>query len=281
MKENILKVITEKYNSFSKTNKIIADYILDNYLTVPFLTIKELSEKAKVSPASITRFAKGLGLDGYPMFQNKLQEIVKNQITPMKEIRESITSVKTDKKILENIFSANIKSLKTSLTENLSNAFDETVSMMLDSRHIYILGLRSSYCVAYYLYFMLKQFLDNVLLLNTTAWDIYDYLAHADQRDILIAVSFSRYTALTEEVAKYCKKNQIKVAAITDSFASPIALNSDIQLIARNDSNAYSFAAAMSICNALVVACGSKNETESIAKMRQKEKILIENKVYR
>lgn len=281
MQKEIIKTITEKYNSFSKTNKIIADYILKNYYYVSFFTIKELSEKINVSPASITRFAKAIGLEGYPMLQSKLQEIVKTKITPMREIRESITFMEEEKNILEDIFKANIKSLEFSLTNELLNSFFYAVDCILGSRKIYILGLRSSYSVAHYLYFMLMQFMDNVNLLNTNSWDIYDRLAGTSEKDVLIAISYAKYTALTQDIVKFCKTKGVKIIAITDSISSPIAIDSDIPLIGKNASNAYSFVCAMSICNALVVACGGKDKDESIAKMKQKEQVLIKNNIYR
>lgn len=280
MKDQILSIITEKYNDLSKTNKLIADFILKNYLTASFLSIKELSKKINASPASITRFAKELGLDGYPMLQQKLQEMIKSEITPMKEIRDSISTMEEERSILESIFNANIESLRVSLTENLFDSFTKAVSAIMESRKIFIIGLRSSHSVAYYLYFMLKQFMDNVYLLNTASWDIYDYLAEADTQDMLIAISYSRYTALTGDVVKYCKKRGIKVVGVTDNISSPIAINSDISLIAKNVSNAFSFVSAMTVCNAIVIACGSKIKEDSLKKMKQKEAVLLENKIY-
>ncbi|MGB9975775.1 MurR/RpiR family transcriptional regulator [Thermovenabulum sp.] len=280
MEKSIINKIVEKYEEFSKTNKVIADYITKNYLTVSFISIKELSEKINVSPASITRFAKELGLNGYPELQQKLQVLVKNEVMPMKEIRDSISIMDKEYNILESIFNANIESLKVSLTENLIESFSKAVNAVMEARKVYILGLRSSFSPAYYLYFMLKQFMDNVILLNTSSWDIYDHLADADKNDLLITIGYSRYTALTVEVAKYCKNRSIKVIGITDNISSPIAVNSDITLIAKNVSNAFSFVSAMTVCNALVVACGAKNKDYSLEKMKKKEAILLENKVY-
>lgn len=280
MKEQILSIITEKYSTFSKTNKLIADFILNNYLTASLLSIKELSKRINVSPASISRFAKEVGLDGYPMLQQKLQEIIKKEITPMKEIRNSIHTMEENRSILESIFNANIESLKVSLTENFFDSFSKAVSVIMASRKVFIIGLRSSHSVAYYLYFMLKQFMDNIYLLNTASWDIYDYLSDANTQDTLIAISYSQYTALTGDVVKYCKKKGIKVVGVTDSISSPIAMNSDISLIAKNVSNAFSFVSAMSVCNAIVIACGSKNREDSLKKMKQKEAVLLENKIY-
>src|SRR5690606_8135858 len=61
-------------NQFSKTEKKIADYILTHAELVPTMTTKELAANAKVSEASVIRFAKAIGISSFKAFKIALAQ---------------------------------------------------------------------------------------------------------------------------------------------------------------------------------------------------------------
>lgn len=81
MENNIFNIIEEKYSSFTKTFKLISDYIKKNYSNIVFLSIQELAESMGVSTSSITRYCKELGYEGYSEFQKAIQLLVQKDIT--------------------------------------------------------------------------------------------------------------------------------------------------------------------------------------------------------
>ena len=73
MARNVLHTIEDNMHGFSKGQKLIARYILDNYDTAAFMTASKLGKTVKVSESTVVRFASELGYDGYPGMQKALQ----------------------------------------------------------------------------------------------------------------------------------------------------------------------------------------------------------------
>lgn len=280
MGDNIFNIIDEKYSSFTKTFKLISDYIKENYSKIVFLSIQELGESMGVSNSSITRYCKELGYEGYAEFQKAIQTLVQKDITPMREIKRSISDLKDEEDILQKTIELNIAGLQNMYSENLKTAFQKAVELVSEGKRIYIVGTRSTFTVAYYLHFMLSRFMDNIILLSPGQMDVYDRIYDIDEKDVLIAISFSRYTKFTAEVTDFFKNKGCQIVSVTDSYSSPIAVKGNCVLILQNSSSTYSYAAAMTALNALVTAVGAKDKERTLIKMNEKEKNCFENDIY-
>ena len=280
MDKNIFNMIDEKYNSLSKTFKIVADFVKENYSVMSFLSIKEMTERTGVSSASITRFAQELGFSGYPAFQKEIQKIVKKEIVPMREFKHFLSSSQKNDNVLKKTIDLNINTLKTTYSDELYETFQKTVELILTGRKVYIIGSRSSYSVAYYLNFMLRGFMENVELLSAGTEDISTKLAYIKKEDVLISISFSHYTKFTSDITNYFKEKGSKIIAVTDSYSSPVAIKADAVLISKNSTDTYSFVSAMTILNALVVRLGSVDKVKTLNKMKEQERIAFETGIY-
>lgn len=278
MEKNILSIISDEYDTLTKTQKKLARFIKDNIYMLPFLTIVELGEKTGVSLASITRFTRELGFDGYTEFQKNTAELLRKDVVPMRELKSSITNDKTD--MLDWIVSRNISSLETLRSDDLKKNFDESVNLAISGRKLYITAARSSFCVAYYLYFMLKEFMDNVELLVEGTGDISNKLQFVEKEDCLIAISYERYTRATYNIVSYLSRRGCSVIALTDSHSSPIALKATKVLLAKQAADTYSFVNAMTVANALVTAIGQKDRENTLKKLERQDEIAIEYGLY-
>ncbi len=273
---DVLVVINEKYDGFSKVNKILADYVIEHHSDIVFMTIVEFSEKAKVSPASVTRFAKELGYKGFPGFQKDLQSIVKKEVKHRKASRMSLLLDENIENVLPRILDDNIENLRVTNTEKLSAEFEKAVNAIMSGKDVYILGLRSSYAVAYYFYFLLREIHRNVHLITLGTGDIYDRMMYVDDESVLVAVGFPKYSKDTCEIAQFFKSRNAPVIAVTDNYSSPLSVMSDITLIAPNQTSTYSFVSAMSILNAIVVTIGRLSPDKTLEVLEQKEALLKE-----
>ena len=81
MKRNLLGEIQDRMSDFSKSQKIISEYILSNYDKAAYMTASKLGAAVNVSESTVVRYAIELGFDGYPEFQHSLQEIVRTRLT--------------------------------------------------------------------------------------------------------------------------------------------------------------------------------------------------------
>lgn len=279
MEKNMLNSIQEQYAHLTKTQKILADFIKENIYTLPFLSIAELGEKTGVSMASITRFVRELGFDGYSQFQKSAAQLIRKDVVPMRELKHSITE-DGEEDLLSHMIGLNIHALETLYSEDLKENFQKAVELMTGCKTLYISAARSSYSVACYLYFMLKGFMDRVELLTDGNGDISNRLQYITGEDCLIAISYERYTRATYQLAAYLNKLGCSIIAITDSHSSPIALKAATVLLAKQAADTYSFVNCMTVANALVTAAGRKNKQETLRRLERQDQIAIEYGLY-
>ena len=76
---DLVQRIQVKQSEFSKGQKRLAAYIIDNYDRAAFLTASKLGKEASVSESTVVRFAYQLGYDGYPELQQAIKVVVRTQ----------------------------------------------------------------------------------------------------------------------------------------------------------------------------------------------------------
>ena len=85
-KNDLIHRIRKNMPKLSKGQKLIANYILEHYEKAVFLTAAKLGSIVGVSESTVVRFANELGYDGYPKFQDALEELVKSKLTAMQRL---------------------------------------------------------------------------------------------------------------------------------------------------------------------------------------------------
>jgi DNA-binding MurR/RpiR family transcriptional regulator len=159
---------------------------------------------------------------------------------------------------------------------------EQVVHKIQTGRRIYILGLRSSKVLAEYLAFYLNFIMDDVHVIPSGASDVLDKLVKINNEDVLITISFPRYSRRTFDVVRYAKAQGATLIGITDSMMSPLASLVDYTLTAKYNMTTFidSLVAPMSLINALIIAL-SLNEKEKLkSTFDQLERIWEENEVY-
>ena len=215
MKQNVLHTIRASRDSFSKGQKRIADYILNNYDKAAFMTAARLGQTAQVSESTVVRFAAELGYSGYPAMQKALQEIIRGKLTSV--------------------------------------------------QRIYILGVRSSSFLAGYLNFYFHLLFKNVIYVqNTAAGEIYEQMIHIGPGDVMVGISFPRYSNMGIHAIQLAHDRGADVVAITDSQLSPLYPLATAALLGRCEALSYvdSLAAPLSLINALILAVGQRKRDE-------------------
>jgi DNA-binding MurR/RpiR family transcriptional regulator len=279
---DLLKRINLAYNTFSKGQKKIADYLVKNYDKAAFMTASQLSKVINVSCSTVVRFAVELGYDGFPYLQRALQELVRTNLTAFQRI-EMTSSRVGEQDLLSTILNFDIMKIKQTLEEIDHKAFDAAVESILSAKKIYILGVRSSSALATFLGFYMNLIFDNVKLIHTTsASEIFEQILRVGADDVVIGISFPRYSARTVKAMEYAKNQGACVIAVTDSETSPLTPLATYPLIARTDiaSFADSLVAPLSVLNALIAALGMRKKESIYKTFDNLERIWSEYEVY-
>lgn len=281
--QKIIDLIRQSDSKFSKSQKRIAEYITNHYDNAAFMTAAKLAEVASVSESTVVRFAAELGYNGYPEFQRALRELIKNKLTPLQ--RMGITSNKIgDEDILKKVVLSDIDKLKQTLDTVNSKDFENTIDSLTRARTVYILGARTCYSLASFLEIYLNMLLDNVkFVAHNSSSDVFEQMYKIGPDDVLVAISYPRYSGRTLNAVKFASERGAKVIAITDSIASPIVDYASYSLIAGCDLGNFvdSLVAPLSLINALIVAIVMRNKDKAIRSFDSLEGIWDKYRAYR
>jgi DNA-binding MurR/RpiR family transcriptional regulator len=282
MKNSLLSLIEEKMPAFSKGQRAIATYLLENYDKVAYMTASKLGGIVGVSESTVVRFAIELGFDGYPDMQRSLQELIRMRLTSVQ--RMDVTDLLIgDGDVLDKVLSSDIEKLRYTLECVDRAAFDAATDALIRAKHIYIMGVRSSSVLARFLNFNLRMIFDDVKLVQTTSGsEMFEQIHHIGEGDVLVAISFPRYSKRIIKAVEYAKGVGAQVISITDSDRSPIAPLADQLLIARSDMVSFvdSLVAPLSIINAMIVSVARKDPATVRTKLQKLEQIWEEYEVY-
>ena len=259
----LISHIQSQYTRFSKGQKLIAQYILKNYDKVAFMTACKLGEAVGVSESTVVRFANALGYSGYPKLQDALQEVIKNKLTTVQRV-DMVKELNEDSAILKKIVKSDMDNIKDTLEEIDEKAFEEAANRILKAKRIYIVGMRSSFTIAQYLGFYLGIILDSVHVIRTDMGDAFEQVVKINEDDVLIAISFPRYSKKSYQIVSYAKEKGAHIVSLTDSPFAPVASFTDNLLLVKSNMVSFvdSLVPALSIANALIVSVGMKEKED-------------------
>lgn len=278
----LLNKIDKNYEQMSKGQKLLADYILKNYDKAVFLTAAKLGKVVGVSESTVVRFATQLGYQGYPGFQKALEELVRNKLNSIQRMEVTYGRI-SQSEILASVLQSDIEKIKLTLANMDQNAFEVAVDTILNAKRIYVVGIRSCAPLANFLSFYLNLIFANVTSVHTnSSSEIFEQLIRIGAEDVIIGISFPRYSMRTLKALEFASNRKAKVITLTDSVHSPMTLYSSCNLIARSDmaSIVDSLVAPLSVVNALVVALCMKKQKDVIATLETLEQIWDEYQVY-
>ena len=259
----LISHIQSQYTRFSKGQKLIAQYILKNYDKVAFMTACKLGEAVGVSESTVVRFANALGYSGYPKLQDALQEVIKNKLTTVQRV-DMVKEFNDDSAILKKIVKSDMDNIKDTLEEIDEKAFEEAANRILKAKRIYIVGMRSSFTIVQYLGFYLGIILDSVHVIRTDMGDAFEQVVKINEDDVLIAISFPRYSKKSYQIVSYAKEKGAHIVSLTDSPFAPVASFTDNLLLVKSNMVSFvdSLVPALSIANALIVSVGMKEKED-------------------
>ena len=268
MQNNILSDIEARMPEFSKSQRYLADFIINHYEKAAFMTAAKLGAAVSISESTVVRFAIEMGYEGYPEMQKALQNFSKNRLTTLQRLDIASDRLAGDN-LIKNVLTQDMDRIRTTL-ENISvESFNRTVDKIMKAEKIYIFGAMSSDILSY------------VSPINSSG--ILKSILRIGENDVMISLSFPRYSKNTITATAYAKKRGAEVIAITDSQTSPLAEYADELLLAKSDmvSFADSLVAPLSLINALLVAVGERCRPQLDSTLVELENLWAENEAFK
>ncbi len=282
MKRDVLKTIDERMSTFSKGQKKISIYIKEKYEQVAYMTAAKLGHEVGISESTVVRFVTELGYDGYRDFQRSLQEMTKTKLTSSQRVQIT-SSLIGDGRVLDNVLESDIENIKHTLENIDPDAFELATEKILAAKHIYIIGMRACSYLAGFLNYSLRMTFDNVRMIQTTSGsETFEQMIDISEGDVMIAISFPRYSKSVIRAANFARSSGADVISITDSLESPISNEATAVLIAQSDMASYmdSLVAPMSVINALITSLTQKRQEHVVSRLEHLEQIWDEYNIY-
>lgn len=279
---DILTYIQENMTSFSKGQKLIANYILQSYDKAAFMTASKLGKTVNVSESTVVRFAAELGFDGYPSMQKTLQEMIRNKLTAIQRVEVSKERI-GNQDVMTMVMQSDIEKIRMTLDETDQVSFNQAVAAIANAKRIYVLGVRSANVLANFISFYFRFMFDNLVSVDTSSIsEVFEQIVHISADDVFIGLSFPRYSKRTIKAMQYAKDQGAKVVAITDSKVSPLTKIADVSLLAKSDMASFvdSLVAPLSLVNALIVAISREKAVHLESSLNRLESIWEEYDVY-
>lgn len=280
--EHLLERIQRLREGLSKRQRQVAEYIFQHYDKAAYMTAAKLGETVGVSESTVVRFAAEIGYEGYPELQKAMQEIVRDKLTSVQRMDVATDRINSED-VLSSVLNQDIKLIKKTMEDTCGESFNLAVNLIVNARTIYIFAVKSAFALARFLGYYFELIFGNVKIIETTSkTQMYEQLFRIDKKDVLIGISFPRYSSSTMEAMRFASERGANVIAITDTMTSPVTGISDCVLLAKSGmaSVVDSLVAPLSLINALIVATVEVKRDEVTKTFKELESIWDQYDLY-
>jgi DNA-binding MurR/RpiR family transcriptional regulator len=175
-----------------------------------------------------------------------------------------------------------IENITETMNQVSTDDFRKFVDTLNSAARIVIVGLRSAHSLAVFMAVALEFLQREVRIVRPGIGDMWDRLFRLKHGDVVVGISFPRYTRESVRALAYAKSRRLRTLAITDSLISPLAQHADVVLTARckMDSFVESFTAPLSLINAIVTAVGLCRKETTLKSLKRLEEFWRDQRIY-
>ena len=276
------KQIRDNYNILSKNLQVVADFFIENFDKIPFLSVQEIAKQSGASVASVVRFAQKIGFSGFAEIRNAVAENLQKQLKIKDRFPLIKESDKDDEDILTSVANQDIQNINETFKVIGRKDFKKAVNLIFESKLVYTAGLGISFLLSRILSYQLNQVGVRSHAMQHDTSPFLEQSLLLDENDLLVVLSFPPYSSETISLVKAMKEKGVKVIAITDKPAAPATFHADVSLMVKSENMLFtnSFAAISVLINAIATQCAC-HDYDKAQKMIEAsnaiQKSLVEN----
>jgi DNA-binding MurR/RpiR family transcriptional regulator len=215
-------------------NRAIAEQLLRNPVRATAWGIEELAAQAQTSTASLSRFARTMGFDGFAGLRDAMAQTLQGMLQPVEKLRDAMTRADSGSSAVLQSLEAGLNNVRQSSTSLDEVQVTRIAKQLAKARSVYTMGFGISSHLAAMLALDLQPFctqLVNIVEFGGTEVAA-GRLMNIGKGDVLIVISFPRYARDVLQLSDYARGRGAHVVAITDSMASPLVPLADDVLLA-------------------------------------------------
>ncbi len=281
MKE-LFDAIQSTYNEIPQAQRAVAQYVMEHYQNIPFLSVTAMAKEIGVSDTTIIKYCMQLGLSGFSEFKRIVTDYVQNQASWYNQLQNSLHQIK-EQDAYAAVYNSELSNLQATMTNPLNReCYDKLLPLIDEAENIYILGFRSSAYPAQFMALGLGQQGYRTFPISPGIGDRHDIACRMTSSDLLISFCFSRYAKEAVNVVKFAAAGHVPHVAFTDSLLSPTAIRADATFLCfvQAFSNAPSLTSAYALINAVLAGCAQRHPEQAKERMRLLEDFISSSGLY-
>ena len=269
------QLIISKSNQLTKNQKKIAQFFIEHPEEFAFSSIEHIARKLNVGNATIVRFAKTLGYDGFLEFKAELSSKLFDTFSQTKKFTDTLKSSLKGNDFISIIAENEIKNIQTTIEKIDKDMFDKAVNYLIVAPHIFTLGsgIASflSEIAAYYL---------NRMNMKTKAFthgsvSFEEQIVSLKKDDAVVAICLPPYTYSNITAVESARYRGAKIISITDKITSPVSQYSDVVFLCETDNIVFvnTVCSVLSLIYILSTGVGLSDRATSLTSLSLLEKI--------
>src|SRR5271170_8068532 len=253
--------IQSRFDECSRSQKDVAQYIIDHLDEAAFQTAEELARRANTSSSTVVRFSQALGFDGFPELQRAAREEYKRAHASADSVSPLFAIERTE---FETSIAADHANVEESARKASRAMIERSIAAIASADRIVIAGTDQMAFFASYLRHLLMLLDLRAELVASPSQEALSRLGRIDSDTLVIALSAGRPHALVVRAMKLARHRKALTMAITDATLSDVAKLAQIKLYYSSNSPAYvrSHTALLSMLQALAYGVYSRDEDQ-------------------
>ena len=228
-----------KNTELTKKQRIIGDYFIKNQERIGNLSALDIASEIGVSDASIIRFSKAIGFEGYADLKNKIYDMLvensSNKIPLTERMRINYEKLK-DGDVTEQFIQKIQDNISDVFSHNSLEDFETIANAMVNGKRRYVIGLRGCKGTAIGFGRLLSFMMPNVTAIIDSECTSISLIQDLKEGDVVLMFVFSRFYKIDLEYLKFAKKNGAQIYLVINDVASILSSYADDILIVPTDS---------------------------------------------
>ena len=263
------QLISENFDTLTKSEKRIANYLRKNQEEAAFLSAGELADRLGLSEATLVRFARTLGFPSYPAMRSVLQRNFRRRVTHSARLRGRLDDLRESGDIFERLVVSEIDYLSQALETVKGEDFHKSVDLLQSRNRIFVFGVGPSVSLVDLLELRLGRFGRQVVPLTTAGREFLEPLLWMNDQDLLIVICFFDVSPALQLILNYANEVNCPIIMITDTLGSIIGAQADVVLAARRGpmSEFHSLVVPMTIINTMLLYLANEDREKVITNL--------------
>ncbi len=246
------------------------------------MSITQLADNLNVNASTLTRLAKRLGYQGFSEFQDVFRRHFANEgefyTNRVNQILKDSSGDNENLSLVARIAKDEATNTSRMLDQLDSEVVANTAEILAKANAVRLHGLRQFFSLACFMSYGLGLIRNNVHVLGDPGHGVAHALAQLRTGDALVVMGSDPYTRATVDACRIAASHGLRIIAITDSYASPLATAAEQSLIIRTDGRYFgnSMASAVILAEGVLALVASKLGQEAIKALRKREMLFDE-----